>query len=385
MKRRYALHPMEFAIGETEQFYSEMAAKGWFLEKRGGWFSRFRRGEPAAMRYRVELADLRFLDPDHGLPEEQISVYEECGWKYVTGHGLFHIFSSPADSDAPEFYTDPRQQALVLRGLRRSYVSSWILLIVIFAVNTLFYFSFGSRTFGNGWGSWYQVFVSDTGIVLTLAAMLFWGLFSLLYGNIRIGQLYRRLRKGIPMDHTPRRRNWFYKGIRLMSACAVAYSLTVMGFQYLGAYRGDMPAVSDGPYLNLEELGVEGERHSYFTNGPSGLRYEKGLLSENWYTNEQVYQPEKEDIVWLYQDVYRLRRPQMADSFVESLMWDSAWSSSPADYTRLNDSRFDGIWTARNEMIVQSGDTVWVFTYYELETAFSREDLLQAVAERQSK
>ena len=42
-----------------------------------------------------------------------------------------------------------------------------------------------------------------------------------------------------------------------------------------------MPAVSDGPYLTLEELGVEGERHSYFTNGPSGLRYEKGLLSEN--------------------------------------------------------------------------------------------------------
>ena len=75
---------------------------------------------------------------------------------------------------------------------------------MIFAVNTLFYFSFGSRTFGNWWGSWYHVFVSDTGIVLTLAAMLFWGLFSLLYGNIRIGQLYRRLRKGIPMDHTPK-------------------------------------------------------------------------------------------------------------------------------------------------------------------------------------
>ena len=54
MKRRYALHPMEFAIGETEQFYSEMAAKGWFLEKRGGWFSRFRcRGDlwsPAVFR-----------------------------------------------------------------------------------------------------------------------------------------------------------------------------------------------------------------------------------------------------------------------------------------------------------------------------------------------
>ena len=36
-------------------------------------------------------------------------------------------------------------------------------------------------------------------------------------------------------------------------------------------------------------------------------------------------------------------------------------------------------------MIVQSGDTVWVFTYFDLETAFSREDLLQAVAKHQSK
>ena len=49
-----------------------------------------------------------------------------------------------------------------------------------------------------------------------------------------------------------------------MSACAVVYSLTVMGFQYLGAYRGDMPEVSDGPYLTLEKLGVEGERQILF-------------------------------------------------------------------------------------------------------------------------
>lgn len=385
MKRRYMLNPLEFAIGETEQFYSDMAAKGWFLEKRGSCFSRFRRGEPASMRYRVELADMRFLDPDHGLPEEQINVYEDCGWDYVSGSGLFHIFSSPEERNAPEFYTDPRQQASALKGLRRSYVFSWILLIVIFVFNTLFYISFGSRTFGNWWGSWYHVLVSDTGIVLVTAIMLFWGLFSLLYGNICIGRLYRRLRKGIPMDHTPKGRNLLYKGMRLLCACGVVFALAVMGSQYLGGYRGEMPAMSDGPYLTLNELGVEGERHSYFSNEPSKLRYEKGLLSENWYTNEQVYSPEKEEITWLYQDVYRLRRPQMAESFVQSLMWDSAWNSGPEDYTRLNDPRFDGLWTGRSELLVLSGDTVWVFTYFELEGEFTREDLLEGILAHQAK
>ena len=146
-----------------------------------------------------------------------------------------------------------------------------------------------------------------------------------------------------------------------------------------------MPEVSDGPYLTLSELGVEGERHSYFTNDPSKLRYEKGLLSENWYTNEQVYSPEKENITWLYQDVYRLHRPAMAETFVESLMWDSIWNSSPEDYTRLNDPRFDGLWTGRSELIVLSGDTVWVFTYFELEGEFTREDLLQGVLTHQAK
>lgn len=40
-----------------------------------------------------------------------------------------------------------------------------------------------------------------------------------------------------------------------MSACAVVYSLTVMGFQYLGAYRGDMPEVSDGPLSDAGGIG----------------------------------------------------------------------------------------------------------------------------------
>ena len=41
MRRKYAIHPMDYAIGENEKFYSDMAARGWFLRKRGVRFSRF--------------------------------------------------------------------------------------------------------------------------------------------------------------------------------------------------------------------------------------------------------------------------------------------------------------------------------------------------------
>ena len=56
MKRRYRRHFDDYAIGENEKLYSDMAARGWFLEKRGSYFSRFGSGKPADMRYRIEVS-----------------------------------------------------------------------------------------------------------------------------------------------------------------------------------------------------------------------------------------------------------------------------------------------------------------------------------------
>ena len=75
MNRRYRLHFDNYAIGENEKLYSDMATQGWFLEKRGAYLSRFRRGESAEMRYRIEVSAPGFLE-ETDLPEEQVAVYE---------------------------------------------------------------------------------------------------------------------------------------------------------------------------------------------------------------------------------------------------------------------------------------------------------------------
>ena len=68
MNWRHGIHPNNYAIGETEKYYSDMSEKGWELVKCGITLSRFQKTEPKKMRYRVEVVNLKSLEDGH-LPE----------------------------------------------------------------------------------------------------------------------------------------------------------------------------------------------------------------------------------------------------------------------------------------------------------------------------
>ena len=55
MNWRHGIHPNNYAIGETEKYYSDMSEKGWELVRCGITLSRFQKTEPKKMRYRVEV------------------------------------------------------------------------------------------------------------------------------------------------------------------------------------------------------------------------------------------------------------------------------------------------------------------------------------------
>ena len=56
MKYIYRFHPEEYALGENEEFYSNMEAKGWRLVKRGQYLSKFASVAPSHARYRIEVS-----------------------------------------------------------------------------------------------------------------------------------------------------------------------------------------------------------------------------------------------------------------------------------------------------------------------------------------
>ena len=99
MKHKYRFHPSEYALGENEQFYSDMEAAGWRLVKRGENLSKFEPKEPGQVRYRIEVSAPGFLE-EANLSEGQLAVFADCGWEYVDSRGLLHILRSPAGSGA---------------------------------------------------------------------------------------------------------------------------------------------------------------------------------------------------------------------------------------------------------------------------------------------
>ena len=96
---------------EHENWFADMAAKGFHLKKMGIQFVKFVKGEPKEMRYRIDVSIAKKLTP------EQIQMYAESGWDYVTSNKYFHVFSSPVERNAAELHTDPAEQSYTLKEL----------------------------------------------------------------------------------------------------------------------------------------------------------------------------------------------------------------------------------------------------------------------------
>lgn len=106
------LRPSDYwRIGEHESWFADMAAEGLYIKKMGKFFAKFVKGEPNKMKYRIEVTSGQGITPD------QMDLYSDNGWEYVTSYNVFHVFSSPAILNAPELHTDPGEKLLLLKYL----------------------------------------------------------------------------------------------------------------------------------------------------------------------------------------------------------------------------------------------------------------------------
>lgn len=303
MKYLYWPHPDDGDIGGTEVFYARMARRGWQLERRGAFLSRFARCTPAQVCYRVELASLSPGPEPPCLPPEQVSLYEECGWQYVTGRRLIHVFRAPAGSGEPELYDDPRQQADTLRGLRRESFGQMVGPLV----QTLVYLTIA--VLGWRYADWRLAWVRVAPIWL-----LCWGLMLLfLLGAVhrvwRLRQQYRRLCRGLPLD---RRHHRAWPAVQAIGwgFLAVCTGLTI--WQWAGMRTFPPTAQDAGPCLVLEQLGVEGETIDLPTrNGDSEITV-LPLLGGRWWDAREICRTADGQQVSLFQDVYELHSARQA-------------------------------------------------------------------------
>ncbi|MCI8419525.1 MAG: DUF2812 domain-containing protein [Oscillospiraceae bacterium] len=379
MKYRYRFHPSEYALGETEQFYSDMEARGWRLVKRGGNLSKFEPTEPGQVRYRIEVSAPGFLE-EANLSEGQLAVFADCGWEYVGSCGLLHIFRSPAGSGAPEFYTDPRQQAATLKKLKRNCIWGWTPAVFMLLFQWSMGFAMqGERFWPKFTAQFYRSWIEHTAILAACCALLAWGLVLWIHDTWQISRTYYRMKKGQPLDHNPKNRHLIFKAIhRILLAVAAVFIVLAVG-QLFTTVSSNLPETPEGPFLRLHELGWEGEPGS-FMGKESGAMFSRSLLADHWDTVE--YLGEENSLApWIYQDVYRLRDPSMAEALAQALMTDATFGG---EFRRLEIEGLDAAWATEGlEILAVKGELVACITYLpDSYDSFDPQALCTALAQK---
>lgn len=376
-KTVYKLRPSDYwRIGEHESWFADMAARGLYLKKLGLQFVQFVKGEPKEMRYRIDVSIEKKITP------EQIQMYAESGWDYVTSNKFFHVFSSPVERNAPELHTDPAEQSYTLMELDKKLAMNAgifaIGMILMIGMLTAIWFLDGTPTY---------VLVEGMAIQQTIIAIFIgYSAYTSLQAAISIRALRKNLIEGKPINHHA---PW-KKHHRLNSVIALLFTAVVgLGaiIPFVQLAKGDtdtLPEASlDLPIVRLAEVEqnpslVRGESTYMSDNVDWGNRYTyywSPLAPVQYETNENGVVPGK---MWkdgsgeyspsIVTRVYQLSVPGMADNLISDLIKRYNYENSDEDYVETKHPDFDLLIVheeeEKKEVFASKGKAVIYVHYY---------------------
>jgi hypothetical protein len=305
-----------WSIGRNESWFTDMASKGLYLKSIGRLFARFSKGEPAKIQYRIDVLD---KEPSH----EQLELYEQCGWTFVTSFESFYVFSSPEDSGWPELHTDPVEQGLTLSSLNRKLINSLFascLTMVLYFI-IMYYAVFLDETP-------YLSLVQDDILPQVLASI---AMIYVFYTEIRNYLSIRNLRKsllaGKPLNH---RLNW--KKSRILrgtvSILLFAAALYIMVMPFIGIIKSKTYEIPEHtPDLPVARL-VQIEQNPALKKN-SSITY-RGIDAGNRVSY---------DWSWIAPVQYEV----MEMGIIEGMTWKGSKTYSPKVHTRYYESAIKGI------------------------------------------
>ena len=332
------------------------------------------------MRYRIEVAEPTVMGPDgYVIPQEQIAVYEDCGWEYVTSRGRFHYFRAPEGSEAPEFYEDPRQQAETLKGLRKRLFIGMGVLVLVLALMILPF-----SVVGRSITSPFMLLLTIPGIAVFWFFFLLRAFVSSAVNLVLISRTYRRLKNGIPLDHSPKSKGMLYVFLDRLIWAVGLLCLVLTLVQLTNMQRTALPAESDGPYIVLSDIGIEGERGESFGRS-SRLESTSSVLSECWHTSEYAETNTGGTTVSLYQTVYRLNSFMSSKFWIRRLTKHQAFVKDLDEYTPVQIDGLDAAWISENgiEAAAVKGQMIAIIEFLDGKYSTQRlTDILNALAVR---
>ena len=278
----------------NESWLEDRAARGWYLTDMSGWRASFRRGEPGAVRYRMQPVGKKAEQPT----EEMRDLYGAMGWEYVcTLQDLFHIWRCE-DPKAPELDTDPVVQELGYGYLKRRMVwDCGISVLLLAALLTLWVWMPG---------------ITDTplldmvrecvpGQILAGAGVCAFWLVQVACQIRSMIRLLGRLRAGIPQERPrPYRRQLWLARILLACAIFVVSARLVGGFRNMsgsslsgGWDAGDSCHDPDSGVVYVDLAGLEGAARTEIWSCRTKF---SELCPRMYETRQLALGPEEEDL-----------------------------------------------------------------------------------------
>ncbi|MBR2048065.1 MAG: DUF2812 domain-containing protein [Oscillospiraceae bacterium] len=330
MKTYYCRIPpcSKYDIAGMESWLEDMAAQGLYLDRDGVFWgvATFVRGEPAALRFRLEATDTQggLFSPTHDPDDDVIAFHQEMGWEYRGRFGQFFIYVT-GEPDAPELHTDPRVQAMTFQALNKFQRTE---LSAIFWYTLVFWFFHGSVLFTLTvvWGLAKSLLL--LGFLLSFPIVKLIALF-------RMMKLKRQLKAGIPMSHRAEYRSkakWLYTG-RLCRWCAGIF--LVFSFLTLGAdtvseagavpmseWNAPLPFATVQDFFPGQEVTPDGHMIK------NEVTYWENFISPANYEYVEWSEVDNGETDWFYLRIWyhQTRYPWFAEMLARELAYSSAGS-----------------------------------------------------------
>lgn len=376
-KTVYKLRPSDYwRIGEHESWFADMAAKGFHLKKMGLQFVQFVKGEPKEMRYRIDVSINTKITP------EQIQMYAESGWDYVTSNKYFHVYSSPVERNAPELHTDPAEQSYTLKELDKKLAlnAGFVAIALILMISMLFAIWFLDET---------PTFILVQGMAIQqtiLAIFIGYTAYTSLQAAISIRALRKNLIEGKPIDHhAPWKKHHRTNSIiAFLFTVVVGLSAILPFMQLVKSDTKTLPEANlDLPIVRLAEVEqnpamVRGEstymsdnvdwenRYTYEWSPLAPVQYEtdeNGVVpGKMWKDGSSEYSPS------IHTRAYQLSIPSMADNLISDLIKRYNYEYSDEDFVKTKHPTFDLLIVheeeAMKEVFASKGKAVIHVRYY---------------------
>ena len=133
----------------VEAYLEKMAAKGWRFDQIGSFAWRFRRAEPARVKYSVTyVPEASEFDPEPLEKQKEMEEYcEAAGWEKAGSWMQMQIFCSETPEAVPIETDELLRLEIIKKSMKKNFLFSHLLLLLVFLMNAFTQFQIAS---GNG-------------------------------------------------------------------------------------------------------------------------------------------------------------------------------------------------------------------------------------------